>query len=454
MNKLYHFIGIGGIGMSALASILLQKGAKVSGSDVKDSPIVDKLKKEGAIVHMGHAAEHIPQESVVVYSSGIHKDNPELMHASSSHSRLIHRSELLNELAEGKQLIGIAGTHGKTTTTALLIHVYRMLGKSPSFAVGGILNDLNANGQQGEGDAFIAELDESDASFLSSTPDAVCITNIDSDHLNHWKDLPSLKKAFELFLSKVRNQSNILWCGDSISLRKLHPKGLSFGFGSDCDVRATHYQQQGLVLQMDVECAGIKLSNLQVPLMGTHNALNTLAVIGQCHVQGLDLEKVKEALKTFPGVKRRAELLYQNELCSVYNDYAHHPAKVSATLHAFKAAHPSRRLVSVFQPHRASRVLHCMGAWGGCFDAADQAYILDVFRFDNEIEQAHSTQIIEECRDSEQMQVEYVPNSFIVDKLVSSVREGDIILFMGAGDLTQYAKKFCEKMSVNSLAHI
>jgi UDP-N-acetylmuramate--alanine ligase len=450
MSASYHFIGIGGIGMSALASILLQKGAKVTGSDEKDSFIVDKLRKEGAQVFIGHNANHVQPGAVVVYSSGIQKENPELLRASSLHNRLIHRSVLLNELAADKQFIGIVGTHGKTTTTSLLIHVYQKLGKDPSFAVGGILNESEKNGYLGEGSDFIAELDESDGSFLSATPHAVCVTNIDSEHLEYYGDEHLLEKAFEKFLVKVRSQEKIVWCKDNPTLKNLHPKGLSFGFGEDSQVRARNYEQQGAFLHIDVNCAGVELKNVRVPLLGKHNALNVLAVIGQCWLQGLDLEEVKKTLVSFQGVKRRAELLLSSDNFLVFNDYAHHPTEIDATLKAFKAAYPQKRLFAVLQPHRAARVSRCSGMWGSCFQAADLVYVTDVFRLRNETEQVDTQQIIKECRDCNQMQVEYVAAKQLISQLIIACQKEDLILFMGAGDITQTAKEFCQEWQKQS----
>ena len=303
----YHFIGIGGIGMSALAQILLQKGNPVSGTDLNPSPLTEALKAQGASVASTHAKEHVPRKGSIIYSTDIKEGNPEIEQAKVYDLKILHRSELLRELMRGYRPLLVSGTHGKTTTSALLSHLLVVTGREPSFAVGGIVKSLKSNGGYGNGDYFVAEADESDGSFLNYSPFGAIVTNCDGDHLDHWKTEEALHQGFAQFAQKVQSSEHLFWCGDDPALCALGLKGTAYGWGENNGLRILFAHQEGWKNLFSLSLEGKSYESIELPLIGAHNVLNAAAVFGMGIQLGLAEEEIREAFLSFQGIARRAE---------------------------------------------------------------------------------------------------------------------------------------------------
>ncbi len=397
-TKKYHFIGIGGIGMSALARILLDKKIPVSGSDLSASHTISELAEKGAVVRQGHSAKHISPQHTVVYSSGIKEGNPEYMAAKALNCPLMHRSELLADLMKGYRTFACAGTHGKTTTSSLLTAVLTEGGLDPTFAVGGLL--LGSNGRFGKGECFIAEADESDGTFLNYHPEGAIITNVEPEHMDHYKTIGSLHAAFEAFVGQVQNTLLLFYCGDDFELSKLmQGKGVAYGFSAHCPLRLSNYRQEGWKSYVDFSFEGHLYKDMEIALAGEHNALNAAAVFGLALRIGVGEEKIRSALATFPGVARRCQKRGERGGVLYLDDYAHHPTEISKTLKSVKLAVEERRLVVLFQPHRYTRTRDHLKAFGKAFEMADLLYVDEIYAAGEEpIEGINSARLIEEIR--------------------------------------------------------
>jgi len=443
MDKRYHFIGIGGIGMSALARILLHRKIPVSGSDIALSYTIEGLIKEGAIIHRGHSGEIITPEMTVVYSSDIKNDNPEYQAALKLKCKLLHRSELLAQLIQGHRSLAVAGTHGKTTTSALLASVLVGAGLDPSFAVGGILPQFHANSRCGHGDIFAFEADESDGTFLKYHPFGAIITNIDDDHLNNFDNrFDKLVEAFRIFMSQVKSPEHLFWCGDDQHLSKLQVLGKTYGFGAGCDWVASNYRQKGFHIFFDIKREGRTYKDIEVASIGRYNALNALAVFGLATSLGISEDAIRMAFRSFQGVMRRCEKKGAYEGIRFLDDYAHHPTEISVTLQAIRNAVPEQRLVAIFQPHRYSRTQSCLGSYGTIFDQADELIVTDIFAAgESPISNLTHQNIIEEVQQASSISTQYVPRSALSHMLATFLRPGDVVVTLGAGDVTKVASE-------------
>lgn len=348
MSK-YHLIGLGGIGMSAVARILLQQGQSVQGSDLTYTPLLECLENEGAQVRIGHQAEWVEPDHTVVYSSDIGEHNPERQRAKTLGLPLWHRSELLDRLMQGKKPLCVTGTHGKTTTSALLAHTLSQAGLDPSFVVGGIVQQSQTNGKAGKGVYFVAEADESDGSFLKTVPFGAIVTNCEKEHLNYWHSEERLFEGFRQFCAQVRGP--LLWCADDLNLQTLALQHPSYGFNQQASWRIEAFRQtdQGVCFHLN-EYLDVELS-----LFGRHNALNGAAVFALATLLGVSSESIRHAFRTFQGTKRRLDRLGEARGVILFDDYAHHPTEIKTTLEALRLL-ASGRLVVIFQPHRYSRV--------------------------------------------------------------------------------------------------
>lgn len=442
MNK-YHFIGIGGIGMSALAKILLERRGEVSGSDSAPSPIIDELRSLGAKVHIGHDEKHIPKDASIVYSTGISKENPEFQFAIKNHLPVMHRSDLLVTLMEKKKAIAIAGTHGKTTTTSLVATVFTECGLSPTYAVGGYIKQYGTNGQNGTGEYFIAEADESDGTFLKYKPFGAIVTNIGQDHMDYFGTKERLKEAFSKFFFRVHSHEHLFWCNDNKYLRELNPHGISYGFSDDAEVKGSNFKQEGWQLSLDIHYKGKAYKRVTAPLVGFHNALNVLGVFGFAIECGLEEEKIRKALLSFQGVKRRGDIIAEKEGMIFIDDYAHHPTEIAATLHGLKSVLQEKRLVAVYQPHRFSRVKECLGHFNGVFDNADELIVTDIYSAGEvPIEGLSSQNIVEEIVDESSVSCAFVPHHNLGSYLNGFIKNGDAVVFIGAGDISSFGRKY------------
>lgn len=437
MKNHYHFIGIGGIGMSALAQILLQKGIKVTGTDVAESSVTDQLRKCGAEVIIGHSSHLITPSTIVVYSSDIKEENPELQQAKSYNLRFLHRSECLSLLMQDYSPLLVTGTHGKTTTSSLLAHLLVDAGLDPAYAVGGIVRSLNSNGGSGQGPYFVAEADESDGSFLNYIPFGAIITNIDNDHLAYWKTFNNLINGFKKFASSIESPKHLIWCGDDELLCSLKLKGSSYGFGKNNDLQIENFRQVDWKNIFDVLFDGVEYTEIEIPLVGGHNVLNAAAVFGLGIKIGIPEDRIRKAFASFRGVSRRAEFKGEMHGIAVFDDYAHHPTEIFATLRAVKQAARHRRLVVAFQPHRYTRTHDCLNEFGPAFERADALILTDIYAAREEPIEGITNEILLAKIREKNFDTRYIARKQLSEYLAEFLQPDDILVTMGAGDITK-----------------
>lgn len=435
-----HFIGIEGIGMSGLATILLEKGfAQVTGSDTKAGNMAEKLKALGAHVFSGHSLENLAiTVSTVVVNTDIPQDNPELVEARRRGLSVVHRSDMLKELMEGYDPLVVTGTHGKTTTTALLSHVLYEAGSDPSFAVGGIMLNCGTNARYGKGKYFIAEADESDGTFLKYPYVGAIVTNIDTDHLAHFGSIENLEEAFSQFVQKSSNPQTLVYCGDDERLWKIRPKGISYGFSSRNDLRIEQVRSFEDGMRFDIKLRGVLYKDVAISLLGRHNVLNAAAVFGLCLALGVRETTIRSALFTFRGVKRRLERKLTSSECLIFDDYAHHPTAIKATLAALRQTIGERRLIAIYQPHRVSRMNYVAHELVDAFHEADVIVVTDLYRASESVEGVTSEKIFDIISSSHPgVPVVFISRDKLIDELLTILRPHDVALFLGAGDITK-----------------
>lgn len=429
-----HFVGVGGIGMSALAQILIQRGVVVSGSDSGESSRLRDLRNLGAAVHVGHHPVNVPQGARIVYSSDIPSANPELCHGREMGYPIVHRAELLNELMKEYKALVVTGTHGKTTVSALLAWLLMANGLDPAFALGGVVKGLPLHGRHGQGDYFVAEGDESDASFLHYSPYGAIITNVEADHLDHFKSLDNVQKAFGLFVERVLSSEHLVWCGDDPWLASQGLAGLSYGLSPTCMLRATEIVQRGFETQFLLQFDGVCVARMALPLSGMHNVVNALAVSGMGRQLGLTWEQIATALATFPGVHRRLERIGEPGGVLICDDYAHHPTEVKVTLAGLRCAVGGRRIIAVVQPHRYSRWAGLLDAFADSFEDADEVIVTDVYaKGEIPLPGLDGPSLATRLRGT------YISRTALASELTARVRRRDVIITLGAGDITQVA---------------
>ena len=444
----YHFIGIGGIGMSGLARLLIEKGQKVSGSDLSANYVTEALSQAGASVYIGHAAKQVEQGATVIYSSDIPEDNPELVEAKRVGCSILHRSDLLLKLMNDYKILAVTGTHGKTTTTSLLTHVFRVAQLQPAFAVGGLMNDLQSNAGGGGGDYFIVEADESDGTFLKYSYDGAIITNIDTDHLSYFGSWDSLVSAFKKFINNSRNPQLLFYCEDDQTLPALCKQGISYGFSETAQVRASRFRQIGWKILIDISFDGRDFPDVEIGLTGQHNALNALAVFGLSYRLGIEEKAIRKGLSSFGGVKRRLEKKGEINDILVLDDYAHHPTEIAATLKALRQAVGTKRIIAVFQPHRYSRMRFLLNDFAQAFNEADTTIITDLYAAnETPVPLVNAETIIENINKQRKNPVVYLPRKSLVEDLAALLQPGDVVITLGAGDITKVGSELIvEKM--------
>ena len=385
--KKIHFIGIGGIGMSAIAEMLLDLGISVQGSDEKESGNTIRLRKNGIPVFIGHKAEHIGDADAVVISSAIKSDNPELMEAHKRHLPVGHRSEMLAEILHYKQSICVSGTHGKTTTSSLIACILMTAGFDPSFVIGGILNSQHSNARLGKGDYVVVEADESDGSFLKLPTNLSVVTNIEPEHMDYYHTFENMKGAYTLFFKNTAFYGACIACIDHPTVREVIDKVdnrrcITYGTVAEADVRAVNIRLMKGAQVFDVEIrseTGIRqIRDVQLSMIGKHNVLNALAAISVGIYLGIGESVIKKALVSFEGIQRR--LTYRGVLnqMPVYDDYGHHPTEIKATLKAVRE-NTKGKVIAVFQPHRYTRLQDLWDSFLTCFTDADEVYVCDVY---------------------------------------------------------------------------
>ena len=428
--------------MSGIAEVLIDHGFAVTGSDMKRSETTERLSDKGAVISVGHAAENVADADVVVFSSAVPKTNPEVVEARRKNVPVIPRAEMLAELMRLKDGIAIAGSHGKTTTTSLVATVLRGAGLDPTVVIGGKLNALGSGAASGSGNLLVAEADESDGSFLHLTPAIAVITNIDPEHLDHYGDLESVKRAFVEFANRTPFYGLVIACLDHPNVQDVLPliekRVATYGLTAQADYRAKNPRFDGLSTKFEVTRRGEDLGEYEVRLPGTHNVMNALATIAVADELRVPHEEVKKALAGFTGVARRFTILGEHAGATLVDDYGHHPAEVMATLDAAQRAY-GRRLVVAFQPHRYSRTHHLFDELTRAFNRADVLLVTDVYAAgEAPIEGADSAHLVAAIRAHGHHDVSHVPKrAALAARLAERVQAGDIVITLGAGDITR-----------------
>lgn len=452
-----HFVGIGGVGMSGIAEVLLDHGFVVTGSDPRSSETVERLQSKGARTYAGHDARHIEGADVVVFSSAIGSENPELKAARQAGVPVIPRAEMLGELMRLKDGIAIAGSHGKTTTTSLVATVLRHARLDPTVIIGGRLNALGSGATRGAGDLLVAEADESDGSFLHLTPAIAVITNIDPEHLDHFGDLNNLLEAFAQFGSRVPFFGLVVACVDHPNVRAILPqidrRIATYGFAADAEFRALGLQARGLSTRFEVHKDGDSLGVFEVNMPGVHNVQNALAAIAVADELNVHPDQTRQALSTFSGVQRRFSILGEAGGVVVVDDYGHHPTELQATLQAARSAF-DRRTIVAFQPHRYTRTHRLFAEFVEVLQGADVVMLTDVYAAgEAPIDGATAAALAEAIRAAGHRDVTYVARrDQLATALRQKVRPHDLVITLGAGDITRTGPELLELLKLTAAA--
>jgi UDP-N-acetylmuramate--alanine ligase len=448
-----HFVGIGGIGMSGIAEVLLNLGYKVSGSDLKGSDTTERLASFGGEIYIGHARENLTNVDVVVTSTAVQEDNPEVLEARDRMIPVIPRAEMLAELMRMKYGIAIAGTHGKTTTTSMVATVLTHGGIDPTIVIGGKLNTLGSNAKLGQGKFLVAEADESDGSFLRLSPTIAVVTNIDADHLDFYTGgIEEIKSTFVDFINKVPFYGMAVLCLDDRNIAEIIPKVqkrfLTYGLSSQADIRATHVKLSGGTTSFVAHYKGYRMGEISFAMPGAHNVLNALACIGVAMELDVPFSVIQEGFARFGGVGRRFQVKGEIHGVMVVDDYGHHPAEIRATLAAGKSGWPERRLVVAFQPHRYTRTKELFDEFVTCFYDADVLILADIYAASEKPIDGVSAEILANAiRKHGQKDVTYISDrEKIPSHIAAMVKEGDIVLTLGAGNIWQAGEELLKKL--------
>ncbi len=454
-----HLVGIGGAGMSAIAIVLLQMGYKVEGSDLKESPNVRRLRELGAVVGLGHRADNLGSARVVIKSSAVPSENPELVAAEAFGIPVISRAQMLSAIMATRKGISIAGTHGKTTTSSLVTQMLLDCGTDPSFLIGGELNEIGSNAHYGEGEYLVAESDESDGSLLCLCPSFAVLTNVDLDHTDYFESIEQVSGVFGEFLRLLPADGFAVVCGDDARARQVadgfrSDGGTVFFYG---EAPENEYRFRDASTGADgchytALFRGSGLGDVSTRIPGMHNVYNSLAALAVGHQLGLPLESALDGLSRFKGVRRRFELIGMHRGIRVIDDYAHHPTEVKAVLD-LAAGLASPRVVAVFQPHRYTRTRRLAADFGPSFAGADLVVVTDVYGAGEEPEPGVSGKLIADSireRYPSKPLVYVASRAELAGSVVPLLREGDMVITMGAGDITQCAREILEMLAESS----
>jgi len=446
LDSRVHFIGVGGIGLSAIARVLLGQGFRVSGSDMRWSPLMDSLRAEGAVIWEGHARDNVNGADMVVVSSAVPEDNPEVVAARSLGIPVVKRDWILGRMMRGYYGIAVAGTHGKTTTSAMIAFILERAGWSPTFVVGGIISGLDTNGRAGMGRYFVVEADEYDRCFLGLRPDIAVVTNIEMDHPDCYADLSEIEDAFTDYLSLVSDDGRVVICGDCPTalqvLSRLRSRQgvtleeITYGTGEGNRWRVTGWStnQRGGT-DFEVWTDDTLLGHFATSVPGRHNVLNGLAALAVTTECGISADVAEEALRDFHGVRRRFEYKGNVQDVLVYDDYAHHPTEVQATLAAAREQYPEREIWAVFQPHTYSRALALMDRFASSFGDADHVVVTDIYPArERDSMGVHAKQLVERMTHPD---VHYVGSlDEVAEWLAPRLKPGTFLITLGAGSIT------------------
>lgn len=434
-----HFVGIGGIGMSGIAEVLINLGFKVTGSDVRPTDITARLESLGAAIFYNHREENIIDADVVVISSAIRQDNPEVQKARTLFIPVIQRAEMLAELMRMKYSIAVAGAHGKTTTTSLVSSILGHAGLDPTCVIGGRLNSLGSNAKLGDSKFLVAEADESDGTFLLLFPAIAVATNIDLEHLDYYKGIDEIKTAFLTFLNKVPFYGLNIICIDNPNLQSLIPmlkrRYMTYGLSKQADLRAENVSYEGFLTKFKVIYKGYDLGAIELTLPGIHNAVNALAACGVAIELDIPFRIIQEALQNFSGIHRRLEIKWDGDI-KLIDDYGHHPTEIKVTLSAIRKMWKGRIIVA-FQPHRYTRTQALMDDFATSFNEADILVLTEIYAASEEkIEAVTGSKLAEKIRASGHKNVIFAPTGEdATEKILENAVAGDVVVTLGAGDI-------------------
>ena len=448
-----HFIGIGGIGMSGIAEVLLNLGYHISGSDLRASDITQRLGEMGAEIYLGHAAGNLRDVDVVVTSSAVKADNAEVAEALRCLIPVIPRAEMLAELMRMKYGIAVAGTHGKTTTTSMVATVLCHGDLDPTAVIGGRLDAFGSNAKLGQGKFLVAEADESDGSFLKLSPTIAIVTNIDADHLDYYRDLDEIKETFVEFINKIPFYGRAILCLDDKNIQNIIPqvrkRFTTYGFSAQADFQASEVEHQALQTSFAVDYCGQRLGRISFQMPGDHNVLNALAATAAAMEIGLGFETVAAGFKNFGGVQRRFQIKDEVGGVMIVDDYGHHPAEIKATLNAARKGW-ERRIVTVFQPHRYSRTAALFDDFTTAFYETDQLIVLDIYAAGEEpIDGISAERLAAQISGHGHKDVRYLSDrDQVIEHLLANCQTGDIVITMGAGNVWQIGEEFAKRLHV------
>lgn len=435
-----HFIGIGGAGMSGIAKILAELGYQITGSDIKESTVTEKLAQLGVKCFIGHRAENLKGTEMVIISTAIPADNPELVHAKELGLPILHRGEMLAKLMARQQGIAMAGSHGKTTTTAMLSLVLEKANYDPTIVIGGQLAEIGSNAKLGRGDYFVAEADESDGSFLLLQPKYAIVTNIEDDHMDYYRAVENILAAFKNFVNKIDSGGLAIVCADDANIQQIMPQItaplITYGLKDGAEYTLKNMCLNGKVNGADVYHRDIFIGRLELDVPGYHNLLNALAVVILALHIGLSFTEVAKILKEFKGAERRYQLLGEVNNIKVIDDYAHHPTEVKATLQGARQTNP-KRLIGIFQPHRYTRTKQLYEEFGASFCDADLLVVNGIYSAgETPINGVTAELIVEAAKRHNVREVVYIEDlQQVAGYLADIAQPGDVILTMGAGNI-------------------
>jgi len=446
-----HFVGIGGIGMSGIAEVLLNLGYSVSGSDIKESETTRRLNNLGARIYCGHFPENLKDADVVVTSTAVKMNNPEVIAAHDRIIPVIPRAEMLAELLKMKFSVAVSGSHGKTTVTSMMASILAYGGLDPTMVVGGKLISLGSNAKMGGGEVIVAEADESDGSFLRLSPSIAVITNIDREHLDYYRDIEEIREAFLKFANIVPFYGSTILCIDCENVRAILPKikrrYITYGLLDQADYQARDVSFSGMSSDYKLYYKKDFLGTVSLNIPGMFNVYNSMAAIAAARELDMEFSLTREGIKTFSGVHRRMEVKGEAGGIRVVDDYGHHPTEIKATLSAAKQAW-GKKIVVVFQPHRYSRTKHLFNEFLGAFDQADFLFITEIYPAGEEkIKGISAQKLSNEIENHGHKNVYYVPiKEKIVDRLMGILNPGDTIIILGAGDIWQVGEELLIKL--------
>ena len=456
-TKHIHFVGIGGIGMSGIAELLINLGYEVSGSDLKDTAITKNLVSLGGHIFREHKSENVKGADVVVYSSAVGRDNPEILEAKERYIPVIPRAEMLAELMRLKYGVAIAGAHGKTTTTSMVASILTCGQLDPTVVIGGRLDIWGgSNAKLGQGDILVAEADESDGSFLMLSPTIAVVTNMDHEHIDHYGDMDAIRETFTTFINKVPFYGVAILCLDNEEIQRIIPRlkkrCLTYGLTSQADLRGMDLEKEELKVSFDVLYHDSSLGRMVVEMPGEHNVLNALAAIAVGLELNLDIKFIKKGLKNLGGLARRFQVKGERDDILVLDDYGHHPTEIVATLRAVKECWPERRLIVAFQPHRYTRIKELYDKFVISFNQADILVVTSIYSAgENAINGVTSERLFQGIKEHGHKEVIHCQQQEeILPTLLSVIKPGDVVMTLGAGNIYRVGDQLLKELSTKN----